>query len=386
MMKWFRAACLGFLLLILAHPVAFAEEPQWLSPEGRESIRGLNVTLPADPAQDWIGPERSCKDSTAAAVAPWPTVDWSVSTPEDQEMDSAVLDTAFDYAIGHGSKALVVIRNGYIVGEWYGSGWDATRRQKGFSVAKSFTSALIGRLIEEGAIANVDTQVAWYIPEWRDLQHGRVTVRNLLSMNSGLFWGPINDYLILITRPDQNAFAVGLRMEDYPGTKWIYNNSACQVLSELILQTAGMQAADYAYYRLWSQIGMWNASWMTDRVGNTLTYQSVIASAREFAKFGYLYLRQGEWDGAQIVNRDWVLESTQPSQALNPYYGYLWWLNTASGMWPDAPADAYAALGFQEKRIFVVPSLDIVAVRLGDGNPSWDDNSFIGPICSSIVP
>ena len=385
-MKRLRLIFICSLLLIFTRSSVSAEQPQWLSPEGRESIQGLNIPLPDNPSLDWAAPDRAHARPAVEAMAPWPTVDWSVSTPEDQGMDSATLDTAFDYAIVHGSKALVVIRNGYIVDEWYGSGWDENRRQKGFSVAKSFSSALVGMLIENGAVASVDTQVAWYVPEWRDWQHRTVTVRNLLSMNSGLYWGFINDYLILTTRPDQNAFAVGLPMENYPGAIWIYNNSACQVLSELILQTSGMQAADYAHYRLSSQIGMWNASWLTDRAGNTLTYQSVIASAREFAKFGYLYLRQGEWDGVQIVSSDWVLESTQPSQSLNPYYGYLWWLNTAGGMWPDAPADAYAALGFQEKRIFVVPSLDIVAVRLGDGNPSWDDNAFIGPICNSVLP
>jgi CubicO group peptidase (beta-lactamase class C family) len=319
-------------------------------------------------------------------MAPWPTWDWSISTPEDQGMDDATMDTAFDYAIAHGSKAIVVIRNGYIVGEWYGPDWDKDRRQRGFSIAKSFTSTLVGMLIDKGAIPSVDTQVAWYIPEWRDRQHRTVTVRNLLSMNSGLYWTPVNDYLILATRPNQSAFAVGLPMESPPGIFWIYNNAACQVLSALILNTTGMQAGDYAYYHLWSQIGMHNASWMTDRVGNTLTYQSVIASAREFAKFGYLYLRQGEWDGVQIVSRDWVLESTQPSHFRNSFYGYLWWLNIGNGMWPDAPADAFAAMGANDKRIFVVPSLDLVAVRLGDRNPDWDDNAFIGPICNSVLP
>jgi CubicO group peptidase (beta-lactamase class C family) len=350
-MKRLYLAFLCSLLLIGAHSAAYAEEPQWLSPDGRESIQGLNITLPANPPRYLVAPDLTYERPAAAAIAPWPTADWSVSNPEDQGMDGAALDTAFDYAIAHGSKALVVIRNGYIVGEWYGPGWDRTTRQKGFSVAKSFSSAIVGMLIDAGAIASVDTQVAWYIPEWRDWQHRTVTVRNLLSMNSGLYWSNVNDYLILTTRPDQNAFAVGLPMQRFPGTYWTYNNAACQVLSELILNTTGgMQAADYAYYMLWGRIGMWNASWMTDRVGNTLTYQSVIASAREFAKFGYLYLRLGEWDGFQVVSSDWVLESTQPSHFRNSFYGYLWWLNTDGGMWPDAPSDAYAAMGMNEKK------------------------------------
>lgn len=385
-MKRFRVLWLGALFLILCRSAAFAEEPQWLSPEGRESIEALNITLPANPSHDWTVPDHDRSPAAITAIAPWPTVDWSVSTPEEQGMDSATLETAFDYAIAQDSKALVVIRNGYIVSEWYGPDWDQTTRQRGFSIAKSFTSALIGMLIESGAIASVDTQVAWYVPEWRDRQHRTVTVRNLLSMDSGLYWSLFSDYLVLPTRPDQNAFAVGLPMQRPPGTFWTYNNSACQVLSKLILNTTGMQPADYAYYVLWTRIGMWNTSWMTDRAGNTLTYQSVIASAREFAKFGYLYLRQGEWDGVQIVSSDWVYESTQPSHFRNDFYGYLWWLNIGGGLWPDAPGDAFAAMGMNEKRIFVVPSLDIVAVRLGKGNSDWDDNAFIGPICNSVLP
>ena len=90
----------------------------------------------------------------------------------------------------------------------------------------------------------------------------------------------------------------------------------CVLSLSIALTAGGVQAADYARIRLWDPIGMWQASWLTDRSGNTLTYQSVIASAREFAKFGLLYLREGQWDGAQIVPRAWILESTRPSQNL----------------------------------------------------------------------
>jgi CubicO group peptidase (beta-lactamase class C family) len=301
-------------------------------------------------------------------------------------MDRQILTDAFRYAMGQGSKAVLVIRNGYIVGEWYGPGWTQESVQTGFSIAKSFSSALVGMLIEDGVFTGLDQPVSQFITEWQDGKHDTVTVRNLLSMNSGLYWDPINDYIILPTRPDQNSFAVGLPMADIPGATWVYNNSACQVVSELILRATGMQAANYAAYRLASKIGMWNADWLTDMVGNTLTYQSVIASAREFAKFGYLFLRGGVWDGEQILSSDWVEESTTRSQVLNPFYGYLWWCNTGGLMWTDVPADAYAAMGFQEKKIYVVPSLDLVAVRLGDAAVTWSDNYFLGGVCSSVVP
>ncbi|RJP67952.1 MAG: hypothetical protein C4532_13805, partial [Candidatus Abyssobacteria bacterium SURF_17] len=130
---------------------------------------------------------------------------------------------------------------------------------------------------------------------------------------------------------------------------------------------------------------MWNAAWMSDTAGNTLTYMGVVASAREFAKFGYLYLRGGVWEGQQILSADWVSESTQPSQIMNPFYGYLWWLNTAGATWPNVPEDAFAAMGMNEKRIYVVPSLDIVAVRLGAPQAAWNDNAFLGRVCASVI-
>ncbi len=373
-------------LLFCVAPASFAraEQPGKLSREALESVRSLNLHLPSEfpdtpdiyqQAEPVVPPQ---------VIAPWPTIDWSVSTPEEQGMKSGLLNAAFLYAVRNDSKAVVVIRNGYIVGEWYAEGWNETTRQSGFSMAKSFSSALVGMLIDDGYITSVDQPVADYVSEWDDFRHGKVTVRNLLSMNSGLYWDAVSDTVILATRYDQSAFAVGLPIEASPGRTWVYNNSAVQVISELILQAAGMPAEDYARERLWNKIGMWNATWLKDKAGNTLTYQSVIASAREFAKFGYLYLRGGMWDGEQIVPAEWVAESTRFSQLLNPVYGYLWWLNTAGLWWPNVPADAFAASGLNEKKIYVVPSLDIVAVRLGSAQPTWDDNAFLGLICASV--
>ncbi len=384
-MKRIAFIFLSVLLCLSVSGAARAEEPAWLSPESAESIQGLNLRLPSHLPRAGRVEAEPFREAAPIVIAPWPTYEWAESTPEAQGMSREVLIEAFRYAIANRSKAVVVIRHGYIVGEWYAEGWDKNRRQTGFSMAKSFSSAIVGMLIDDGLIGNVDNKAAWYVPEWRDARHRTVSVRNLLSMNSGLYYDPFTDYILLPSQPDQSAFAVGLPMEAYPGTTWVYNNSACQVISELVLQTSGMQAADYARERMGNKIGMWNATWMTDQVGNTLTYQSVIASAREFAKFGYLYLRRGEWDGEQIVSREWVLESTRRSQSLQIFYGYLWWLNTWGLWWPDVPADAYAAMGLNEKRIYVVPSLDIVAVRLGAGQPSWSDNDFLGPVCNSVT-
>lgn len=316
-------------------------------------------------------------------MAPWPTIDWTESTPAAQHMTAWKLAKAADYGRRHGAKAMAVFRNGYLVGEWYAGGWNRDTRQKGYSMAKSVTSALYGVMLKEGWISGLDQKVSTAVPAWGDRNHADADLGHLLSMTSGIHWDFVSDYLLLPVSPNQNRFSIDQRLDDPPGTVWTYSNMGVQVLSAFLTRTVGMQPAEYGNKRIGRVIGMWNADWLTDLRGNTLTYQSVIASAREFAKFGYLFLRNGEWDGRQVVPAQWVAASTSPSQTLNPFYGYLWWLNTAGLDMPDVPADAFYAAGLGEKRIYVVPSLDLVVVRLGDPSLGWDDNFFLGQVCDA---
>lgn len=335
------------------------------------------------------GPARSSErisDSAAAArTAPWPTLEWAFSSPQAQDMDDDGLERAFDYARQHRSQALLVTRRGFIVKEWYEYPWDRHTTGSGYSVAKSVTSCLVGMLIDEGRIAGPDQRASDFIPQWRGTAHRDITIRHLLSMTSGLYCTTTSDYLELLAAPNQTLFALGLPLEAAPGTHWEYSNAAVQALAEVILKASGRQAKDYARERLWSVIGMWNADWLTDSSGNTLTYQSVVASAREFAKFGYLYLRRGRWVGRQVVSPAWVDQSARPSQNLNRRYGFLWWTNADGDFWSDVPADAYAAVGAFNQRVYVVPSLDLVAVRLGEEDFQWSDNAFLGPVCRAAV-
>ncbi len=380
-----RGICL-FVLTILVCGSSFAADTVPLAPEVLQAAREVNFSLPGRVPADIIQRAASTRPRPAAVedMAPWPTGDWTPSTPEEQGMSTALLTDAFRYAFSHRAKSVVVIRNGYLVGEHYGPAWDAATRQQAYSVSKSFTSCLLGMLMDDGVIAGVDEPAATFISEWNDPEHGAVTIGHLLSMDSGLQYNLFTDPLLFASR-DQSAYAVGLPMQHTPGTQWVYHNAACQVPSRIILNVTGMQPGVFAARRLAAVIGMPTATWETDRAGNTLTYMGVIASARELAKFGYLFLRQGRWEDRQVVSADYVDRATRPSQALNPFYGYLWWLNTAGLAMPDVPADAYAAMGFQEKRIYVVPSLDLVAVRLGDPAPAWDDNAFLGRVCAAVT-
>lgn len=320
----------------------------------------------------------------APAVGPWPTDGWTRATPWSQGMDPRLIQEAFEYAVGKESDALVVIRNGFLVAEWYSEDWTPATRSNSFSMAKSVSSALVGMMIEDGLIASVNDPAAVYLPEWRGSMRGAITVRNLLSMDSGL---RENGTVLagLLRAADKNDYALSVGLKSRPGTDWQYQQGAVQALSSLMLRVSGQQPFDYAKQRLFDVIGMPQATWKTDDVGNTLTYSAIYATAREWAKFGYLYLRNGEWDGQQVVPDRWVRESTRRSSPTYPHYGYLWWLNNRGTLWEDVPGDAFQAEGASEQHVYVVPSLDLVVVRMGEsvGN-RWRDNTFLGKICQAV--
>lgn len=333
-------------------------------------------------------PEQSNPPTTSASTnwGPWPTNGWTRATPWSQGMDPRGIHEAFKYGAEKESDALIVIRNGYLVAEWYSREWTHNTRRRTHSLAKSVTSALVGMMIEEGAIGSVNDSAAIYIPEWRQAKHRRITVRNLLSMNSGLRTGWDIDYWLL-RATDQNQYTIGIDTEYPPGDVWIYQQCGVQALSLIMYKATGRQPEEYAREKLWNVIGVSDATWWArDDVGNTLTYTSVFATAPEWAKFGYLFLRNGEWDGQQVIPERWVRESTRPSQFNNENYGYLWWLNTNGEVWKDVPADAYQAEGASENHVYVVPSLNLVVVRLGETvGFAWKDNVFLGTICQAVV-
>ena len=365
------------LCLCLAAALSVGPSAATMAPAARE---GIQRPAPRTSAGTTPLPRGIAGDP----MAPWPTEEWSTASPESQGMDPTVLRQAFVYAARRDSKGVVVIRNGYVVGQWYGRGWDDSTRQLGWSMAKSFTSAIVGMLMADGAIHSVHDPVYHYAPQWDDSNHRPATLAHLLSMTSGIHWDSRSDGILLLRHPDKTRHALSQQMDRAPNTRWQYSNCGVQVLEEVVGNTAGVDAEVYAQEHLWGPIGMDSASWKRDDADNPWTFGGVVASTPDFAKFGYLYLRGGEWDGEQIVPTAWVAASTRPSQSLFPNYGYLWWLNRDRDRWPDVPADAYSAQGAKARRIYVIPSLDIVAVRLGAANNSWDDNTFLGQVSASV--
>jgi CubicO group peptidase (beta-lactamase class C family) len=308
----------------------------------------------------------------------YPTPDWIAGDPAALGLDAQQLDAAAVAAEANGSYCLLVIRHGQLAYERYFAGTDASTPHKSWSLAKSYSSTLIGIAIDRGELHGLDDRVSAYVPELVGTDREALTVRDIVTMTSGLQWSAFQDYVAMAAlATDDTQFALGIAQADPPGTKWVYHNGAVQLLEPLFRGATGMTIEQYAQQHLWSPLGM-NATWAHDMAGHPTSYANVLATCRDHARLGYLYLHRGQWAGhTQVLSENWVAQALAPSQIYNRAYGFLFWLNGATPaidammeswpgeMVPYAPKDLFAARGFGNQFIDVIPSLDLVVVRFG---------------------
>jgi CubicO group peptidase (beta-lactamase class C family) len=307
----------------------------------------------------------------------WPDPDWTLGDPAAHGFDPDLLEQAVDYAEGEQSYCLLVIKDGELVLERYFGDATVDTPMKSWSVAKSHVSAIVGIALQRGELGSLDDSIAQYLPELVGDPREQITLRALLSMTAGLYTDVIDDMAGMFTAPDMTAKALAATLQREPGSAWQYSNVAVQ-LFDPIFRSLGVRADDYAREHLWEPIGM-DAQWLTDPTGNPAMYMNVIASCRDHARFGYLMLRRGCWDGEQVVPAAWVDEASAASQELNRGYGFYFWRGAGDptldlvdsspldrgALHPGAPEDAFCAVGLGSQFIEVVPSQDLVVVRMG---------------------
>jgi CubicO group peptidase (beta-lactamase class C family) len=328
----------------------------------------------------------------ASAVADRTRDDWKTVTPASVGLDGARLKQLAARANKAGSSCFLVVRDGKIAGEWYFNGAGRNSAQNVFSVTKSFASTLVG-IAQDDRDLRIGSSASRWIPEWRGTPAAAVTVRHLLSNDSGREWSPLTDYVQLTAAPDKTGFAIGLEQTSQPGRVWAYNNAAIQTLERVLERSTGEEVAAFARRRLFQPLEMSHTALTTDRAGNVQLFQGLESTCRDLARFGVLMLQDGRWQGRRIVSSSWVRQATgRPSTELNAGYGYLWWLNrkgvlgnalaattlaTArdpatkrARMVPGAPADMFWALGLGNQIVQVDPGSRTVVVRLGSGGGS----------------
>jgi CubicO group peptidase (beta-lactamase class C family) len=330
----------------------------------------------------------SAEQSESSESSVYPVPDWAVAEPAELGFDPAILEQ-LAAEVDPETSCLVVTRHGKIVGEWYWNDWTAESTEPVLSVTQAYTSTLVGIAQDEGLL-DLDDKVSEYVPEWVGTPSEDVTIRNLLSHDSGRMSteGVVNSELQsdLLAAEDPAAFAVGLEQVAEPGTTWSQNLPAIEVLKPVLMAATGQDPATYAQEKLFGPIGAQNTSMAKNSAGNTIMRSFLETSCRDAARFGYLFLRNGNWDGTQVVSEEWVQQATQPSQDLNAGFGFMWWLNGPGSLIsideiatpsyspdpermlvPEAPDDMYWAIGLQGRVIQVHPATDTVVVRLGPG-------------------
>ncbi len=291
---------------------------------------------------------------------PFPTTEWPVGELP-AGVDRAAIDAAVDRAFGAPDaearvRSIVVVSGGQIVYERYHPLDGPDVIYDSFSVAKSFTSALIGMLVADGKLALDENPPQ---PEWQAPGDPRqaITLRNLLQMSSGLQWteeyGAGSLAAQMFISDDAAALMAAQPLESQPGTTFEYSTGTTALLAGIAADALGGCAAatDYLTTRLLQPIGITTAQLVSDGGGCWFGGFGANMTTRDFARFGLLYLRGGEWEGRPIVPTTWVDESRVPA-ATEPGYGLQWWLRSDGAV--------FSAEGLFGQRIVVVPGADLV--------------------------
>jgi CubicO group peptidase (beta-lactamase class C family) len=291
----------------------------------------------------------------------------------------AAIDAAFaDPGAGgrRATEAVVIVHGGQVVAERYAPGVGIDTQLDGHSLAKSFVNALIGVLVREGRLDVRDRTGA---PEWDASDpRSRITLDELMRMDAGFDFdegnGASTAGVMWFTQDDIAHFAAEQPLVSPVGERWHYNSGSYALLSRVLKsQIGGPQAlSDFAHREVLDRLGMRSVTIEFDGTGTMMGAHAVYASARDWARFGLLYLQDGVVSGRRVLPEGWVRYSTTPT--LGGGYGAGFWLNTVNTpvpTWgfpwglPGAPADAFMGRGYLGQWVVIVPSENLVVVRMG---------------------
>ena len=225
------------------------------------------------------------------------------------------------------SDAVVIIKDGRLVADWdFGQ---KRRPVEAMSATKSIVSLAIGRLIDAGKIKSIEQPVCDFYSEWKQGRKKSITIRHLLNQTSGLQNLSATSSEIYPS-PDFVQLALAAELSDDPGSKFSYNNKAVNLLAGVVKQASGMRMDKYLGKEIFEPLGIRDYSWTLDRAGNPHGMSGLQIGAIDLAKIGQMMLDEGSWNGKQVLSKDWVRQSIEPSQEHYPLYGLLWWLHFES--------------------------------------------------------
>ena len=273
-----------------------------------------------------------------------------------------------DHAYNGTPFAFVVLHEGKVVAERYREGLTARTRLLSWSMAKSFTNALVGIMAGDGM---VDIYAPTGIPEWQGDDRAAITLNDLMQMQSGLQWN--EDYgnrsdvnLMLHREKDMGLYAINKPLEHKPGTFWSYSSGSTNIVMRYLRGKFASDKEFLTYYRerLFAPLGIRNAVFEPDMSGTPVGSSYLYITAREFASLGQLYLDDGVFQGQRILPEGWVEYSVTPAADSKDGYGAFFWLNKDK-YWPDIPEDMFNCQGHDGQEVFIIPSKDLVITVLG---------------------
>ena len=273
-----------------------------------------------------------------------------------------------DHAYNGTPFAFIVLHDGAIVAERYRQGITADTRLLSWSMGKSFTNALVGLMAGDGL---VDIHAPMDIPEWQGDGRAAITLSDLMQMQSGLEWnenyGNRSDVNLMLHREeDMGLFALSKPLMAKPGTHWYYSSGSTNIVMRYLRGKFASDAAFLAYLRsrLFEPLGIRNACFEPDMSGTPVGSSYLYVTARDYARFGQLYLDDGLAGPARILPEGWVDYTRTPASASQGGYGAFFWLNR-NRTCPDAPADMFSCQGHDGQEIYIIPSKKLVVVVLG---------------------
>ena len=311
------------------------------------------------------------------------------------EIDTLQLKKVVNSAFGPSSQdkrwtaAVVVLYKGELVAEKYAGEFGVTpdTRIWGWSMTKSIMNAMAGVLSREGKL-NINAMAP--VSQWLQDRRRDITINDLMNMSSGLKWdedyGDVSPVTNMLYRSaDSYRSAIEVPYKEKPGKEWKYSSGTTNILSGIFRTLIGKDQTyhEFPYREIFNKIGISSMILETDEAGNFVGSSYSNATARDWARFGLLYYNDGVWKGDTILPKGWVNYSCTPGVASKGEYGAQFWLNRSKKL-PDVPEDLFFCDGHRGQRVFILPSRNLVVVRLGYSGEGFDFNDFLKGILNSI--
>lgn len=323
-------------------------------------LKAIRVTYLTGHTSAFIDDHTYFDNRTIKTQMPQP---WPMSTDYNKIKSTAVLDSIH---LSNQSIAYLIIKNDSIWFEEYYKGYSKESQTNSFSMAKSIISAALGKALELGYIKSLDEHVKNYLPTLKGAYADQLTIKDLVTMQSGLQWDENYRSPFSITAKayfynNLSEAILELPISTEPGQGFKYQSGDTQLLAMVLSKALPTSISEFVSINFWQPMGAeYDALWQFNKDdGVEKAYCCIASNARDFARFGKLYKDKGNWKGTQLLHADYIEQSTRPADPNAPEYGYGWWLGDYKGkpfMYMDGHLGQY---------VIVVPEDNLIVVRLG---------------------